>query len=288
MQIIDIISLKCANPQNMKKSGFIVAVLITLGILSCEKDRGLNFFTISQDIEFGETMDSVINANPEEYPILDPYQYSYAYNYMNYMMNKILSSGQLKYADQFDWKITIINKDIMNAFAVPGGKLYFYTGLMKYLDDGASLAGVLGHEMAHVDLRHSTSQLTKTYTFAILLSLIVGEDKSMFVEIAQNLATGLASLQFSRENEYDADRYSMYYLATTKYDPRGISSFFIKLKEDGHTAQTFEFLSTHPSDDNRINHVDEVWTEDANLQALKRSSYGYYTDEYADFISSLP
>lgn len=258
--------------------------------MGCDKDRGVNLFTLSQDIQFGEVMDSTIKADPTEYPILDETQYADAYAYMNNMMQEILQSEKFKYADKFDWQITIIDKEVMNAFAVPGGKLYFYTGLMKYLDDAASLAGVLGHEMAHVDLRHSTKTMTDVYGFSLLVSLLVGDNSSKLAEIAGQMATGAASLKFSREHEYDADRYSMYYLSTTKYHPKGISKFFIKLQEEGKTGDNFEFLSTHPSDQNRIDHVDEIWETDEYILGKKSGrTYDYYENEYyTDFISKLP
>lgn len=267
------------------------AVLLSVVILTqCEQDRGLNLFSLNQDIEFGEVMDSTIKANPGEYPILPRSQYPEAYAYMDKMMNDILKSEKFKYDDRFAWEITIIDKEVMNAFAVPGGRMYFYTGLMKYLDDAASLAGVLGHEMAHIDLRHSTKTMTDVYGFSILVSLLVGDNNSKLVEIAGDLATGAASLKFSRDHEYDADRYSMYYLSTTKYDPKGIGSFFIKLDEDGYTSQTFEFLSTHPDDGKRVDNVNNVWESDPFIIEKKTGKeYGIFEQEYYDeLISKLP
>ncbi len=274
--------------KSLFKYSFLI-VLISTSIISCDKDRGVNLFSLNQDIQFGEIMDSTIKADPTEYPILSESEYPEAYAYMNNMMNSILKSEKFKYADKFEWQITIINKDVMNAFAVPGGKLYFYTGLMKYLDDGASLAGVLGHEMAHVDLRHSTRTMTDVYGFSFLVSLLVGDNSSKMAEIAGQMATGAASLKFSRNHEYDADKYSMYYLSETKYHPKGIAKFFIKLQDEGKNGSNFEFLSTHPSDQNRIDHVGEVWETDSYLLGKTTgSSYDYYEVEYNDFINSLP
>lgn len=266
------------------------SVLLSILVLSCDKDRGVNLFSISQDIEFGQIMDSTIKADPAEYPILDPVQYADVYTYVNSMMNQILESEKIKYKDEFEWQITIINKDVMNAFAVPGGRLYFYTGLIKYLDDAASFAGVLGHEMAHVDLRHSTRTMTDLYGFSLLVSLLVGDNSSKLAQIAGDLATGAAGLKFSREHEYDADRYSMYYLSETKYHPKGISSFFVKLQDEGQTAETFEFLSTHPSDQNRIDEIASVWENDSYIQEKSSGkAYNYYEEEYLQqLINKLP
>ena len=102
-----------------------------------------------------------------EYPILDPVRYDSVYAYIQSMFQGILQSDEILRADQFDWELTIIDKDVMNAFACPGGKLYFYTGIMKYLDDAAGFAGVLAHEMAHSDRRHATQQMTRITSYNV-------------------------------------------------------------------------------------------------------------------------
>lgn len=264
------------------KIGLILSTGLLIVIISCDKDTGLNFFTLSQDIEFGETMDSIIKANPSDYPILDPSTNSTAYSFINNMMQEILQSDDFVHKADFDWEVTIIEQDVMNAFAVPGGKLFFYTGLIKYLDNAADLAGVMAHEMAHADRRHSTEQMTKYYGLSILVSLLLGDDKSQFEEIASDLATGLASLQFSRAHEYEADEYAIRFTEDTDYHPKGIAGFFEKLQADGHTAQTFEFLSTHPSDQNRIDNIEMVW------RSLGSPEGDYFETEYANFKSILP
>lgn len=272
---------------NRKMKNLSLIILLCLCSFSCKKDDGilsdLNLFPISKDIELGETMDSIIRANPADYPILDPATNAAAYQYINSMFQAILQSDEFEHKRDFDWEITIINDaSVLNAFAVPGGKLYFYTGLIKYVDNAATLAGVLGHEMAHADRRHSTQQMTKAFGVEILLSILIGDDKSELVTMAGNLAAGLAELKFSREDEYEADEYSVKYLSDTDYNPVGIKSFFEKLRAEGQTAATFEFLSTHPDDENRITNINAVW------QSIGSPSGYDYTQEYAAFKSLLP
>jgi beta-barrel assembly-enhancing protease len=265
-----------------QKFGWILNTVLFVLITSCDKDTGLNFFTLNQDIEFGETMDSIIRANPADYPILEASTNPDAYDFINGMMQKILQSDDFVHKADFDWEVTIIEQDVMNAFAVPGGKLYFYTGLIKYLDNAADLAGVMAHEMAHADRRHSTEQMTKYYGLSILVSLLLGDDKSQFEEIASDLATGLAALQFSRTHEYEADEYAVRFTTDTDYHPKGIAGFFEKLQTDGQTAQTFEFLSTHPSDQNRIDNIDMIW------RSLGSPGGAYFETEYTELKSILP
>lgn len=271
----------------MRKTGrrtvFAMSIILLVWIVACDKETGLNFFTLSQDIEFGETMDSIIRANPADYPILDPASNTNAYTFINNMMQEILQSDDFVHKADFDWEVTLIDdNDVMNAFAVPGGKLYFYTGLIKYLDNASNLAGVMAHEMAHADRRHSTEQMTKQYGLSVLVTLLLGNDKSQFEEIASDLATGLAALQFSRKHEYEADEYAIRFTSDTDYHPKGIAGFFEKLQADGKTAQTFEFLSTHPSDQNRIDNIDMIW------RSLGSPGGEYFETEYANFKSILP
>ena len=107
---------------------------------------------------------------------MDPVQYQNAYNYLQGITDEILNSGNVTYRDEFVWKIHIIEDDeVLNAFATPGGYIYVYTGLIKFLENEDDLAGVMGHEIAHSDQRHSVKQLQKMYGVQILLSVVLGE-----------------------------------------------------------------------------------------------------------------
>ena len=268
------------------KSTLLFGLLIcSIAFNSCSKDRGINIFTVSQDMEFGNSLVQTIDADPTNYPVLDRSTNLKAYEYIEQMMADILKSNEFKYGDRFEWEVFIIDKDVINAFAAPGGKMYFYTGLIKYLEDGATMAGVMGHEMAHADLRHSTQQMTKLYGLEFMLNAILGQDKSQMTQIASDLALGVVGLKFSKDNEYDADRYSMYYLATTgkRYDPKGITAFFTKMINAGSDSKTPEWLRTHPSDQNRIDAANEIYNSDDKLKGLMGSKT--YSTNKEDFLA---
>lgn len=261
----------------------IGAMLLTF--VSCSEEGGVNVFTLEQDIELGEQMDSLIQNTPEDYNVLPRTGNEEAYRYIDGLLTHILSSDEIIYGDEFDWEVTIIDDDVLNAFACPGGKLYFYTGIIEYLENAAQFAGVMAHEVAHADRRHSTKMLTKQYGLSILVSVLVDDDASQLAEIASNLATGLVGLQFSRDNEYEADEYSVKYLANgSTYYAKGIRGFFELIEANGETSETFEFLSTHPNDDNRKNNIDEVYD---NLPSKGASSSATFIDGYNDFKSML-
>lgn len=271
----------------MKKPIYFFAFLIISSALilnSCKKDEddpgGFNLFSVNDDIAFGQEFDNEIKSNPAEYPILDSVQYAAAYKHIYGIRDSILNTGLVGYDDRFPWAVRIINNDsALNAFAVPGGYTYYYTGIIKYLDNEAQLAGVMAHEMAHVARRHSTNQLTKAYGIQILLSIIVGGNSNVLTQIAAELASGLASLAFSRDHEYEADEYAVKYLYATSYDARGIAGFFQKLEGSSHPP---EFLSTHPSPDNRIEEIENHW------QTLGGKVGGTYETSYNNFKAMLP
>lgn len=257
----------------------LMVLLLSLG--SCSEDGGFNIFTLEQDKQFGADFDHEI-MNSSEYNVLSESQYSDAYTHLKRITDDLLRSDDLNHADDFVWKVRLIrDDDVLNAFAVPGGYMYFYTGLIKYLDDEAQFAGVVAHEMAHVDKRHSTEQMTKMYGFEFLLGMILGEDPEAWAEIAAELAKGLGNLQFSRSNEYEADEYAVKYSSDTDLNPKGVAGFFEKLEAEDR-PKVPEFLSTHPSPDNRIETIDEVWRSIGSPEGEN------YTDRYNNFKNSLP
>ncbi|HPE18887.1 MAG TPA: M48 family metalloprotease [Tenuifilaceae bacterium] len=264
----------------MKRFLFLSIVSITL-FSGCEEGT-LNFFTLDQDIQFGQQLDSAILADPATYPILSEDDYPEAYEHLRRIRDELLESQYLRYANSFDWEVKIIHQDVLNAFAAPGGYMYFYTGLIQYLDNEAQFAGVLAHEMAHVDRRHSTEMLTKQYGFSILLSIVLGENPSDLAEIISQLALGGTLLKFSRNNEYEADEYGVKFMYDTEYHARELAGFFEKLEESSSNGRPPEFLSTHPSPENRIEAIEAVW------QSLGGKTGETFPGRYQQFKASLP
>lgn len=251
----------------------------------CTKDGDLNVFSVSDDIKFGQQLDDEIRSKPSEYPILDKATNPQAYAFVENVFNTILSKGEFSYKSEFPWKITIINQDVKNAFAAPGGYLYFYTGLMKYSTSEAEFAGVMAHEMAHADKRHSTNVMTKQYGFTVLADIVLGKNSGMLSQIAKEMALGSTNLKFTRDHEYQADEFSVRYLAATqKYQPTAINNFFDRLVSDGSAEGkgNMEFLRTHPYEDNRKTNVNKIWND------LGSPAGQLYEAEYQAFLKLLP
>ena len=263
----------------MKKTKITLIFMLTISIFVTSCKEKINIFSIQDDVAFGAQFDEEIR-NGGQFVILSETTYSEAYRTINQYKDKILSTGKVAHTNDFVWKVRIIKDDnTVNAFAVPGGYLYFYTGLIKVLDNEAEFVGVLAHEMAHVARRHSTAQLTKVYGLDLMLGMLLGKNSNQWVNIAADLASGLVALKFSRNDEFEADKYAVDYTYATDWDARGVADFFKKL--DSHSP-TPVFLSTHPADKDRIAAVNKEW------EALGGKQGQYFKDEYRQFINSLP
>lgn len=251
-----------------------------LSLLGCRNpdDNSINIFSIEDDKQLGAQVNQEILSNPQEYPVLNETQYASAYAYVNSIRNKILNGGQVFYKDEFAWEVRIIHDDnVLNAFCTPGGYIYVYTGLIKVLDSEHELAGVLGHEMAHADRRHTTDQLTKAYGIQLLFDVLLGENQGT----ATQIAAGLATLAFSRSDETEADDYSVAYLCPTDYMADGAADFFQLIVNSGGSS-TPVFLSTHPDPGNRVQNIQDKSVE------LGCTGTGTFDQAYQDFKNSLP
>lgn len=231
---------------------FILLLSSALFISGCDKnDNFVPLFSPQDDVALGKQVSEEINNDPQ-FNLLPRSGNEEAYAYLDNMVNQILNSGEVAYREEFAWDVTIIKDDeVLNAFATPGGYLYVYTGLIKYLETADALEGVLGHEIAHSDLRHTSRNLQKMYGVSILLSVVLGNEPTDLEKIAGQIAGTVAGLRFSRDFESEADDRSVEYLAETPYACNGAAFFFERLLEENQASPP-EFLSTHPSPENRV------------------------------------
>jgi predicted Zn-dependent protease len=171
-----------------------------------------------------------------------------------------------------EWRFTVVDSPVVNAFAIPGGYIYFTRGILAYLNTEAELAGVMGHEITHVTARHSVRQITRSQLTQLGLGVgsILSPTFGQFGNIAES-ALGLMFLRFSRDDEREADRIGVEYTARAGYDPRQVSNFFEVLRrmseaEDRETIPGW--LSTHPDPPERVAStlaMGQEWIETLNL-----------------------
>jgi predicted Zn-dependent protease len=269
--------------------------LIGVSFSSCKKDKDKAFedpcggkapggltnllVSTSDDIAMGQATVNQIEGNPSEYPILDSATNPVAYGHIYRIRDNILNSGKVYYKNTFPWRIRIIRDDnTLNAFCTPGGYIYVYTGIIKYLDNETQLAGVMGHEIAHADRRHSANQMIKQYGASALISILTNGSTQQLAELGANLLL----LKYGRADETEADDYSVRYLLPTEYDPQGAKFFFEKISAEGGSGVP-EFLSTHPNPDNRVTNIESTWKclgSGGNSQT--------FDQRYQQFKASLP
>jgi predicted Zn-dependent protease len=241
------------------------------------KGKGFNVFTLQQDIELGANVAKEIDGNPTEYPLLDSVKYKDVYAYLYKVRDNILRTGKVDYKDEFKWRLRVIKNDsTLNAFCTPGGYIYIYTGILKFLDSEDQFAGVLGHEIGHADMRHSTRQMTTMYGLQFLLDAVAGNKQAI-----KQITSSLVGLKFSRSHETEADKRSVLYLCSTEYNADAGAGFFEKIQALGGTRQP-EFLSTHPDPGNRITEFRNTKTT-MGCQGTKD-----FKNEYKSMIAKLP
>jgi predicted Zn-dependent protease len=269
----------------MKKLVILLLLISVSGSYnSCDKNKNVVLFTVQDDLKLGQQVAGQIDSDTLQYPVLSESKYPGAYNHMRRIVNTILNSGKIKYRDEFAWEVKIIHNDsVMNAFCTPGGYIYVYTGIIKYLDNEDELAGVLGHEMGHADLRHGSRQLQNQYGINYMLDLILGNNPNQLEQVAGQIAGSLVGLKYSRTYESEADNNSVLYLSGTSYACNGASGFFKKLRDSGQCNSTqLIWLSTHPAPCDRIDAID------AKAIALGCKTEYLNPPSYQDFKNSLP
>ena len=265
----------------MKKVSLFLVISFTLaacGIVNEKnKGKGFNLFTVEQDKELGAQVAAEIDGNTAQFPLLDSASNADVYKYIYNVRDKILNSGQIDFKDDFNWRIRVIHDDsTLNAFCTPGGYIYVYTGILKFLDSEDQFAGVLGHEIAHADMRHSTRQMTKMFGVQILLDVIAGDRAAI-----KQITGAIIGLKFSRKHETEADEKSVDYLCPTDYNAAGGAGFFIKIQEMGG-GRTPEFLSTHPDPGDRV----EKFQNNAVIKGCTGNKD--YKTEFQQMVAKLP
>lgn len=176
------------------------------------------------------------------------------------VQNYLVNNGLQSEVKNFSWEFNLVQNKEANAFCMPGGKIVVYEGLLPYTQNEASLAIVLGHEIAHAVAKHSAEQMSKQiknqYGTQILGGVLQAAGvSSTTTQLAQILAQkGLQfrSLKYSRDNESEADRMGLIFAAMAGYDPNVAVSFWQRMSQGNSNSNQSDMFSDHPSDAKRI------------------------------------
>ena len=220
-----------------------LAALVLLS--TCAKNpvtgkRQLSFMSTKQEIALGQSNDPAIQAT---FGVYDDSKLQAFFNEKGAAMAKISHRPSLP------WQFKVVDSPVVNAFAVPGGFVYFTRGILAHFNNEAQLMGVLGHEIGHVTARHGARQQTGQILaqVGLLASMIAVPEIARYGDVA-NQSLGLLFLKFSRNHETESDKLGVTYSTKVGYDAREMGLFFSTLKRLGEQGGSSipTFLSTHP------------------------------------------
>ena len=197
--------------------------------------------------------------------------------------------GKISHRPELDYHFRILDSPVINAFAVPGGYVYFTRGILAQFNNEAELIGVLGHEIGHITARHSASQQSKQQLGQLLLmgGMIASEKFREFGMYAMQ-GMELLFLKFSRDNERESDRLGVEYTSKIGYDANEMGNFFNvlnKMQMESDHAGVPTFMSTHPDPGERyqsVKSLTRVWQD-----SLKRSEWAVNPESYLRMIDGL-
>lgn len=200
---------------------------------------------IEEEVRLGQEMSRELE---EELEFSDDGQLT---SYVEMLGEEVLAEAS--YPEGLEFEFHLVDDDEMiNAFAIPGGGIYVYTGLIAAMENEAELTAVLGHEIAHVTRRHIAQRLVTLYGLELVSRMALGEEPGLLGQLVTAVAGQGFMLSYSRDQERDADEWGVRYQAAAGWNPEGFITFFEKL-DDQPTPPTF--LSTHPAPAERIDNI---------------------------------
>lgn len=169
---------------------------------------------------------------------------------------------------QYEWAFNLVQDQQVNAFCMPGGKIVVYEGLLPVTQDEASLAIVLGHEIAHAVAKHSAERLSNEYKQqygtqiigAVLQGAGMGQGTQQLINLGSQLGTKLWTSGFSRKQESEADHMGLIFAAMAGYNPQVATTFWQRMAAQGSGSSSL--FSDHPSDETRIKQI-QGWMSEA-------------------------
>lgn len=199
--------------------------------------------------------------------------------YVDRIGQRIVAQTELA---QAPWEFHIVAGPEINAFNIPGGHVYVYTGLIQASDNVSELTGVMAHEIAHGVARHGTEQLSKAYGFQVLAGLALGGNPPLYQQLLAQVVGAGTFAKFGRDAEREADELGVRYMHSAGYDPHGMVTMFQELlsRRQSQPGSVDQFFSSHPLTEDRIADVraeiaqlpprSNLITRDAELQRIQQ------------------
>ncbi len=266
------------------KFSTIILTLVVFVLSSCSRNpvtgkKELILMSEGQEINMGKSYDPQVTAS---YGIYEDERLQ------AFITKKGKEMAAISHRPHLPYEFKVVDSPVVNAFAVPGGFVYFTRGIMAHFNNEAEFAGVLGHEIGHITARHSAKQYSNQMLGQVLFigGLIVSEDFRSFADIA-NQGMGLLFLKFGRDNESESDMLGVDYSSQIGYDAKEMADFFNTLKrmrdDGGQSIPTF--LSTHPDPADRYNKVKQMANDKQSENPNKQ--YKVNRDSYLKMIDGI-
>ena len=229
-------------------SALCAVLLLTLSCATTGPGGQKSFIMIgtSQEVSIGQGMADELSKTEKK---LADQSWQ---NYLNEVGQKIVAVSDRK---DVTYSFTVIESEDINAFAAPGGFVYFYTGLLRRMDNEGEMAAVLAHEISHVVARHSIKRVQTAMGASLAYQLVFGDKGGEALSAAVGVGMGLLFADYSREAEREADKFGIYYMQKAGYDPNAAITMFEKLAaaSGSRGSSVFERMSSsHPETIERI------------------------------------
>ena len=182
------------------------------------------------------------------------------------------ANGMTAEANNYRWEFNLVEDEAMNAWCLPGGKVVFYTGILPVCQNVDGIAAVMGHEIAHAFAKHGQERMTSAYgqqlggiAVALGTSGQSSETQALWYA-AYGMGSQMGMLAYSRTHETEADKLGMVFMTMAGYDPEEAIRLWQRMKEQSKGGAPPEFMSTHPSNDTRIQNL-KVYLPVARMKA---------------------
>jgi predicted Zn-dependent protease len=185
----------------------------------------------------------------------------YRMKHLRKIFGRLVDASSRK--NQLEFKLSVVKDDTVNAFALPGGYVFVHTGLLSFARTDGELAGVLAHEIAHIDRRHGMQAIGRAVGLSLLLQLVLNnKDTSTQDQIRKigGIAINLTQMGYSRENEYEADQFAVKFMTQAGFQKQDLVNFFRRLEtQGGGSSPAFlQILATHPPTGERIKRIEAL------------------------------
>ena len=206
----------------------------------------------------------------------------------DFINDKGKEMGAISHRPDLDYQFRVLDSPVINAFAVPGGYIYFTRGILAHFSNEAEFMGVLGHEIGHVTARHSAKQYSKSMLAQVgmMAGVVFSEDFRNFADAASQ-GIGILFLKYSRDNESESDKLGVVYSTEVGYDSHKMADFFKTLSRlsEARGQSLPDFLSTHPNPANRYEDVHQM--TDKLQSVTKNQAFTVNRDKYLRLIDGL-